>query len=150
MITAKYPNPEIGEYLNGLPWKAYCTFTTEYQLSYYRAQKVAENMHTALENMAKTGITMFWVAEPHVDLFRYHIHILIEADIDYSELETYIIKVWARVGRVPKIQQQNRSKIEPFDPQKKGGYYLAKGIHLHRVNWHFIPPHTRPSTGFFQ
>lgn len=140
MITAKHANAEIGEYLNALPWKAFCTFTTDYQLSYYRAQKLADNMHKSLENLTKRGVTMFWVAEPHADFFRYHIHMLIEADIEFSTLDPYIKQCWSKVSRFRGMQQQNRCHVKEYDSTKEGGCYVTKHLDKHYVNWHFLLP----------
>lgn len=144
MIIAKRTNTEIGEYLNGLPWKAFCTFTTEYQLSYYRAQKLADNLHKSLENLTNRGVTMFWVAEPHADFFRYHIHMLIESEIEFSTLATYIRKSWSKVSRFRGMQQQNRCDIREFDLTKQGGNYVTKYLDRHSVNWDLLLP-TLPS-----
>ncbi|MCA6440869.1 MAG: hypothetical protein IM598_12070 [Chitinophagaceae bacterium] len=141
MNTAKYPNPEIGRSIHEMyPWTAICTFTTEYRLSMYSAEKLALRLYKTLASLSKMDLKMCWVAEPHADLFRYHLHCLIQSDLSYSELEAKIRSAWSKSSRFLGMRQQNRCDISEFDITKKGGYYIAKSLHQANVNWSLILP----------
>lgn len=141
MNTAKYPNPEIGRCINELyPWTAICTFTTEYNLSMYSAEKLAVRLYKTLASLSTMDLIMCWVAEPHADLFRYHLHCLIKSDLPYSELEPKVKSAWSKSSRFSGMRQQNRCEIREFDKSKKGGHYISKSIHKANVNWNLILP----------
>ena len=141
MNSKKYPNLEIGRSINEMyPWTAFCTFTTEYNLSMYGAEKLAVRLYKTLVSLTKMDEIMCWVAEPHADLFRYHLHCLIKSDLPYSELESKIRLAWSKSSRFCGRRQFNRSEISEFDITKKGGYYLFKSVHQANINWNLIIP----------
>lgn len=111
--------PEYSNYLDSIEWTHWCTFTTRYDLSMKSARRMSETIFNHLGNKNDLFARidkMFWVAEPFDVKDGFHIHALVQTNLDSKE-----IYEWTK-------KRYGRSLVLPYEKEKGAHSYVAKYI----------------------
>ena len=113
----------FGEWLSGMNWTHYATFTTSYELTLKSARRAMHRVHDFLDKEQNTA--MFWAAEPFDLKDGFHTHALLNTQISYDR----IIEAWQIVSKAKNSEKKwHRIDLQEYNPERGAGYYLSKYI----------------------
>lgn len=134
---------EMGRFLDAdFNWTVFGTFTTQYPLSIKSARRLVERFHTLSQIRLNSPLTMYWVAEQGPFDLAYHLHTLIQSDVETSILTETLKHSWVKVSSTKGIKAEQRCLIVPYEKDKGAGSYLSKTLSMRNSEYDFILPRT--------
>jgi len=112
---------EYGEFLDGIEWDYFCTFTTPYELTLKSARRLSGRIAKAV-NIPRAG-KMFWGAEKFECKDGYHIHALIQ-----SSVPKRVLWAWYK-------DRYGRNSISNYDTGRRGSEYVTKYVAKELSDW---------------
>jgi hypothetical protein len=144
MVTKSKELPEngkfpIADFLSGMPWSFWSTFTTRKELTIKSARRSMALLGDILTSEGHNDYTIFWAAEPYDVKEGQHLHALVHfASCDFVNDNkpqfTALRKAWTTaIGDLHARQYHVR-----YDPQLGARYYVAKYISKKLADYDFM------------
>lgn len=120
---------ELSEWLGGMPWSFWSTFTTRRELTIKSARRSMALLGDILTTEGHNDFTIFWAAEPYDTKEGQHLHALVhfascDLTTDNNAQFTALRKAWTTaIGDVQARQYHVR-----YDRKLGAKYYVAKYI----------------------
>ncbi len=121
--------------LNRPDWSVFATFTTNYRTTKRSARRKMEHLQSNLCRVHGGETIMFWVAEPFVDLYRFHTHALIKISAPQCDQVEAIKNSWHQVCRPSGSSTRGLSYVVKYDCKEGGRFYIAKHLNKENVDY---------------
>ena len=124
--------------LDRLKWSIFATFVTPYRTTSRSARRKMEHLQANLCRVHGNETTMFWVAEPFADRYRFHTHALIIINAPAEQRIVGVENAWHEVSRPTGYANTKISQVVNYDSTKGGRFYLAKHLNKENVDYDFF------------
>ena len=126
-LTKEVKNGYV-EWLTGIEWSYWCTFTTKYDLSTKSARRLMDRFHA--RNNKTINTKMFWVVEQFKNKGGVHVHALLKIEDDIPKKAGWdcLFENYQIVSGSKKVENNNRTKFKTFNRVQFADYKPDKGV----------------------